>query len=125
MTKFNVGDEIKFEEDILPYTVRAATDRYLVCTRKLNRRKDADLLWFEVQRGDANSFTEAYNYSKSDPVYTIVDLKENIRGTENLVFGRGFHTEVMCSEAIGRLESGESEISHKTRIALKILKSQP
>jgi len=115
-------DTVFFSEDKLPYKVIAANERYAVLTRKLNKRQDADLLHFEVTRGASRSFMEAYNSLKDDPVYTIVDNEQNIRGTENLIFGLGFHTEEKCQQAIERLATGETEISHRNRIALSVTK---
>lgn len=117
---YRVGSKIRFSEDPLPYSVMASDERYMVCTRKLNRRKDADILWKEVEVNAFLSFSEAYNSLKNDPVYTIVDLEESIRGTENLIFGMGFGSKKKCREAITRLRNNESEISYKNRISLNI-----
>ena len=54
---YKVGDKILFVEEKRPYTIQACDDRYLVCTKPFN-------LKHTVQ-------------------YTIVDLKEGIRGADN------------------------------------------
>ena len=89
-----VGDKIYFVEEKRPYKVRAANDRYLVCTKPYNL--------------------------KGTVLYTIVDLIEEIRGTENTVFCMGFESDEGCAEALTRLVSGESEISRRNRVPLKM-----
>ena len=56
--KYNVGDRIWFAEEKKPYVVKACDDRFLVCTKP-------------------------YNFKPKKVLYTIVDLKEGIRGTDN------------------------------------------
>jgi len=121
--EFNIGQKVWFEEDPLPFEVRACNERFVICTRKLNKRKDADLLWFEVERRASRTFTEAYNSAKDSVVYSIIDLQQKIRGTENLVFCMCFKTIEQCNESLQRLSKGESEVSHRTRIELKISKT--
>jgi len=84
------GDKIRFKEEKQSYTVRAVGDTYAVCTKPFNARKTV--------------------------LYTIVDLQSGIRGTENLIFGFGAETDGQCDEMLKRLESGETEISHRNRI---------
>ena len=53
-------------------------------------------------------------------MYTIIDLMRQIRGTENLVFCMGFEDDEDCKEALQRLQTCESEISHRNNVPLKI-----
>lgn len=92
--KYIKGDKIKFKEEKQRYTVRAASDRYLVVNKPFNPRRTV--------------------------LYTIVDLVENIRGPENLIFGRGAETEEQCEEMLERILSGETEISQRRQIDLII-----
>ena len=89
-----VGKKIKFKEEKQRYTIKACDDQYFICTKPFNAKKTV--------------------------LYTIVDLKNNIRGTENLIFCAGFETDELCQEALNRLQSGESKISHRNRIGLNI-----
>jgi len=73
-----VGQRIWFAEEKKPYRVRCRSDRYLICTKPAN-------LWKTV-------------------FYTIIDLKENIRGAENVIFGFGAETDKECQEMLDRLE---------------------
>lgn len=91
---FAVGDKIKFKGEKHSYTIQACNERYLICTKPFN--------------------------AKNTVLYTVVDLKQKIRGTENLVFCCGFETKELCEEALVRLQSGESEISHRNRVTLDI-----
>lgn len=91
---YKVGDKIYFVEEKRPYKVRACNERYLICTKPFNLQKTV--------------------------FYTIVDLEEQIRGTENTVFCLGFLTDKECEEALIRFQNGESEVSRRNRIELLI-----
>ena len=92
--KYNVNDKIKFIEEKQSYTIQACNDRYLICTKPFNLRHTVR--------------------------YTIVDLQETIRETENLVFGLGAETKEECEEMLDRLSSNKTEISHRNYIPLNI-----
>lgn len=94
-----VGDRLFFKEDKRPYRIRACNDRFLVCTKPHNPKRTV--------------------------LYTIVDLHNGIRGTENLIFCAGFESDQDCNEALARLTSGETEISRRNRIDLQISKIIP
>lgn len=72
-----VGDKIKFAEEKQRYTVQACDFLFLVCTKPFNPAHTV--------------------------LYTIVDLEENVRGTENLIFGAGAETREQCEEMLDRL----------------------
>ena len=86
-----VGDKVKFTEEKQRYTVQAASERYAVCTKPFNLRKTV--------------------------FYTIVDFKDRIRGTENLIFGAGAETKEQCEEMIARLEGRDPEMDFVTEIS--------
>lgn len=94
--KLKKGQKIWFIEEKKPYKIIVCDDRYAICTKPFNLKKTV--------------------------LYTIIDKKENIRGTENLIFCMGFETYSDCCEALDRLNKKESEISHRNRIELNILK---
>lgn len=89
-----VGDKIEFIGEVKPYTIMACDERYLICTKPFNLKQTV--------------------------LYTIVDLENNVRGTENLIFCQGFETKEQCSEALIRLQTGESEISRRNKVILQI-----
>lgn len=93
MNTFHVGQKIKFKSERLRYTVQACNDRYAVCTKPFN--------------------------PKHTVLYTIIDLKEQIRGTENLIFGLGAETREQCKAMLQRITSGETEISRRNRVPLE------
>lgn len=101
MKTYKVGDKIRFAEEEKSYTVQAAGPRYLVCTKPFNLRRTT--------------------------LYTVVDLMEQVRGTENLVFGAGAETRQQCEEMLCRLEGRDveigftTEVSHRNRIPLIVL----
>lgn len=90
----SVGARIWFAEETRPYRVRARSDRFLVCTKPYN--------------------------VKHTVLYTIIDCVENIRGAENMVLGLGQETDEQCEATLQRLMAGESAVSHRNRIPLRI-----
>lgn len=113
--------KIHFKNEKSPMNILAKSERFLVCSRKLNRRQDADLLKFEVTRENYMTFSEAYNSLKDSPVYTVVDLQENIKGGINLIFDPyDYFDKESCEKLIEDLEKGITEISHRTRIAINV-----
>lgn len=91
-----VGEKIKFYEEKQAYTVRASNIVFAVCTKPMNALKTV--------------------------LYTIIDFNQNIRGTENLIFGFGAETDKQCREMLDRLTNGESEVSSRNEISLRIEK---
>lgn len=87
--KPSVGQKIKFTGEAQAYTVRACSDRFWICTKPFNARRTV--------------------------LYTIVDTERQVRGKENLIFGMGFETDEQCKQALDRLVTGESEVSHRHR----------
>ena len=73
-----VNGKIWFHEEKRPYRVRARGNRYLVCTKPFNLKRTT--------------------------LYCIVDLEEQIRGPEDLVFGLGAETVEDCQWMLARLE---------------------
>jgi len=91
---FTVGEKVKFTSEKRRYTVRAAGVRFAVLNKPFN--------------------------PKNTVLYTVVDLQEGIRGTENLVFGAGAETPEQCEAMLKRLEAGETEVSHRNYVNLDI-----
>lgn len=88
------GDLVYFEGEKRPYRVKAKGKRYAVCTKPFN--------------------------PKHTVLYTVIDFEKQIRGTENLVFGMGAETQQDCDEMLERLESGDTEVSHRNWCHLDI-----
>lgn len=121
MNKLKVNQKVFFIGEKSPMTVMAVSERYAVVSRKLNRREDADLLHFEVERGASQSFTEAYNSLRESPVYSLLDFKEKVKAPDNYVFGVfNYFKKEDCENAIKKLENGEMELSRRNRAALNI-----
>lgn len=93
-SKVRAGDRIRFAEDKQKYTVKARSERYLVCTKPFNLKRTV--------------------------IYTVIDIERGVRGTEDLIFGMGAETREECEEMISRLESGESGVSYRNVVPLKI-----
>ena len=104
---YRVGDKIRFLEEKRPYKVMACDERYLICTKPFNL--------------------------KHTVLYTIVDLKENIRGADNYWKWGGYFEyskKEECEHCLKALTEGyvdefgfwaDVEISHRNRIELNIV----
>lgn len=106
--KYNVGDKIYFAEEKRPYTIRACDKRFLICTKPLNLKQKT-------------------------VIYTIVDLVEGIRGTDNYSIGWcDYYKTEDCKEMLKELQETYNKndgeqwlkgtfISHRNRINLNIV----
>lgn len=95
-SKLPVGSKIWFTEEKQGYVVIASNIAFAICTKPMNALKTK--------------------------LYTIIDWHNNIRGTENLIFGMGAETKKECDEMLERLIQGETEISHRNQTKLRITK---
>lgn len=93
--KFFVNQRVRFAAYKRPYRVRACDDRFVICTQPFNLKKTV--------------------------LYTIIDLQQGVRGTENLIFCMGFKSDQDCKDALKRLQNGESEVSRRNMVALDIV----
>ncbi len=94
--KLPVGAKVKFKEEKQAYTVQASNVAFAILTKPFNARKTV--------------------------LYTIIDWKYGIRGPENLIFGMGAETQKQCEEMLERLTQGETQVSSRHNIPLKIEK---
>lgn len=94
-----VGHRVWFSSEKRPYKIRARNGRYLICTKPFNAKKTV--------------------------IYTVIDLEEKVRGTDNLVFSFGYETDEEISENMRMFDSGEIEVSHRNRVALDITRIAP
>ncbi len=92
--EIKVGIKVKFAEEKQSYMVRACNTRYAVCTKPFNLKRTV--------------------------LYTIIDLLNEIRGTEDLIFCYGAKTDKECEEMLKRLSKGETSISRRNNVPLKI-----
>lgn len=91
---FQVDGKVKFLAEKTPYRIWAVGQRFIVCTRPFNPQRTV--------------------------LYTIIDLKREVRGPENLIFGSGAETKELCEEMLKRLEAGESEVTYRNYLDLDI-----
>ncbi len=89
-----VGGMVWFEGERLRYNVQARSSRFLVCTKPFNPLHTV--------------------------LYSVVDLQEQVRGTEDLIFGFGAETPELCWAMIARLEDGTTQVSKRNRTPLRI-----
>lgn len=93
--RFYGGELVKFAHEKQRYTVRCASKRFAICTKPFNPKKTV--------------------------LYTIIDLRRNVRGPEDLVFGMGAETDIECLDMLVRLldEQG-SEVSYRHSVPLDL-----
>lgn len=105
-----VGSKIRFAEDDQPYTIRAASRRYGICTRP----------FVEQDREDFE-----YDSDDTPPVYTIIDWDKMVRGRHNLILNPfKFETDHGCLECLAALEAGECELSQRTGGSVPLVLSE-
>ncbi|QSM00099.1 hypothetical protein SEA_CASHLINE_60 [Gordonia phage Cashline] len=93
-----VSTRLWLDGESQPYTVRASNVAFSVCTKPFNLRHTV--------------------------LYTVIDWRHEIRGTENLVFGMGAETDEQCQAMLTRLTTGESEVSYRNAVSLHLVNSQ-
>ena len=92
----DAGDRIRFGlEPRRPYTVRARSEHFVVCTRPRD-------------------------FATGEFVYTVIDWRGGIRGPVN---GQSVDvsTDERCRDLLDDLEAGRWEISHRNRVQLDIV----
>lgn len=91
-----VGDRIWFFEEKRPYTIQAASEQFLICTKPFAPRRTV--------------------------IYTIVDFAKNVRGADNMLFGMGYETREQCQERLADLldDDHPAEVSRRNKVPLAI-----
>jgi hypothetical protein len=108
------GDNVNLEGECLPYRVMAISNRFAVVSRHFDRQEDYELLEWEVKRGAQTDIDSAFENCKDLPVYSLLDLQQKLRSTDNLVFGiYDYFSETDCEECLKGLENGTVELSHR------------
>jgi hypothetical protein len=96
LSRLNLGDKIKFRNEKQRFTVKAKSDRYLICTKPFNLQKTC--------------------------LYTIIDLDRFERGTNDRVFN---DYDYMLQDDIDRclsdLESCDVEVSYRNCVPLDVV----
>jgi hypothetical protein len=119
--KLTKGKKVFFNNEKLPFNVMAISENYAVVSRKLNRREDAELLNHQVKMNAYLTFTEAFTDNKSNPVYSLLDFRNNVKAPHNLIFGDfDYFKDKDCERAIKWLEKGKMELSQRNRCELSI-----
>lgn len=98
--KLNKGDSVWFAAGTKPFKVRAANDRFAICT-------------------------QPYNFKPKTVIYTIIDFARNVRGLDNTVLGDySYYTDEECEAALQELINGTMEVSYRTskNVELDIIK---
>ncbi|HAH93678.1 MAG TPA: hypothetical protein DCM01_07525 [Dielma fastidiosa] len=89
-----VGDKVKLACIKRKWTVKAVSERYIILTQPFNL--------------------------KHTVLYTIIDLKRMVRGTDNLIFGHGYETDEDIEDAISLLREGKMGVSYRNFVPIDI-----
>lgn len=97
---FKPGMKIWFTGEVKSYTIRSCNERYLVCTKP-------------------------YNFKKNTVIYTMVDLWEGVRGRDGYVFSPyDYFSQEDCDNYLKDLTEGDVSISRRGQVNLEIKKLQ-
>lgn len=88
----DVGDKVYIPGEKRAYKVRARDDRYIICTKPCF----------------------------GTVLYFIVDLVEEKRGPDNMIFCFGYETDEDCAERLKELQKGQISVSKRRGIRLDI-----
>ena len=95
---FKQGTKIWFDDERFGYTIRSCNERYLVCTKP-------------------------YNFKKETVIYSMVDLWEGIRGKDGYIFSPyDYFNQEDCDNYLKDITNGDVNISHRGQVELKIKK---
>ena len=90
--------------------------KFSLFTTKDNRGLIRNTMWCDKEADTLLSST----YEVSFEITTIIDWHAQARGPENLVLGFGAETDEQCEEMLVRLTEGQTEVSFRHRIPLRI-----
>lgn len=122
LQEFKIGSKVKFENEKPSYEIRAKSERFLICTRKMYKSHDFALIQDRVDMSAFSSFDDAWNYFKSTNtvIYTVVDLKEYVRGSVDYIFlPYSLDKTEDCEDLLKDLEENKCSISNRTWKDLK------
>lgn len=94
MNKAKIGDKVYVPGEKRPYKVRARDDRFIICTKPYNPQRTV--------------------------LYFIIDLENQQRGPDNMIFCSGYETDEHCIERLKELQNGKIELSRRRSIPLDI-----
>lgn len=86
------GDPVYLGTEVRPYRVKCRDERYIICTKPYN--------------------------PKHTVIYFIVDLQEQRRGPDNMIFCSGYETQEQCEERLKELQEGRIEVSRRHDLPL-------
>ena len=92
--RVEVGDKVYIPSEKRPYKVRARDDRYIICTKPFNARHTV--------------------------FYFIIDLVNEWRAPDNMIFCHGYESDEDCAERLKELQEGKIELSRRRGIPLDI-----
>lgn len=89
-TNIKVGQKIYVDGAKRPYTVRARDDRFVIATKPFNPKRTV--------------------------LYFIIDLIDQCRGPDNMVFCSGYESDEDIAERLAELQNGDIKVSWRRRV---------
>ena len=86
------GDPVFIGTEKRPYRVKCRDERFIICTKPYNPKRTV--------------------------MYFIVDLEEQRRGPDNMVFCSGYETQEQCEMRLKELQQGLIEVSHRHDVSI-------
>ena len=115
------GQSIYFINENLPYEIKAISERYAVVVRAINIIEDEDLLQYDVNRGAFKTIEAAFAANKDNPVYSILDFEEKLKGPDNHIFSYiDYSNDKDCEHCLELLIEGEIGLSKRRCVKLNI-----
>jgi hypothetical protein len=99
-----LGDQVVFDRDHRPWTVKAVTENFVALTRPIAADEVDD-----EDEGDGYDEDQV-----GQLLYTVIDWRNGVRGACDLSgggYGNGVYDEAECAQMLAEFESGELEVS--------------
>jgi hypothetical protein len=114
-----VNDFITFSEEKLPYMVKAVKGKFAICTRKLDKKEDDNLLQYKVDMDAYCTKKQAFDDLKNEVVYTIIDFERMKRGRNDFIFNPyDYKDQEDIDKCMLNLLSGKCKLSKRNEIEL-------
>lgn len=118
-SNIKVNDKITFQEENLPYEVKAVNKQFIFCSRRFDKKEDEDILNHIVEMQSYLSKRDAYKHLKNEIIYTIIDTKKLFRSTTNLVLNvYDFKSQKDIEECLIDIIKGSTELSMRNAVPL-------
>jgi len=114
-----VGDFIRFEEEGKKYEIQARSGDFLVLNKPFARRRRRGMSCIKTV---IYTIIDLERQIRGVTIYTIDDLNRQLSEPGNLLYRSVAETRLQCEEMLERLLAGDTEVSHRNNVPLRIKK---